>query len=367
MNYTLKEIEERGMIIFSSIMGSKAYGTSLPTSDSDIRGIFIQPLEDILKYGYIDQISDDKNDIIFYELRRFMHLASNNNPNILELLNAPNDMIQIETPFSKELVNNSDKFLSKICKESFGGYAIQQIKKARGLNKKMNWEDDQITRKTVLDFCYVIYESGTLPLDTWILEKSGFSELSYNDFGLAKIDHAHDLYAMYRIYSGEAGGIVSDPEKSNDVQLSSIPKGRNPVGYLTFNKDAYSIHCKRYAEYIEWLEKRNEDRFKMNKDHGKNYDSKNLMHTFRLLNMAVEIAKDKKINVRRSEKEIETLMKIRRGEMEYNDLLNDAEGLLKEMDRQFDISNLSETPDMEFLIDLHYKIRMNYYLKKSMI
>jgi len=40
MKYTVKDLEDQKLIIFPSIMGSQAYGTSLPTSDTDIRGVF---------------------------------------------------------------------------------------------------------------------------------------------------------------------------------------------------------------------------------------------------------------------------------------------------------------------------------------
>ncbi len=58
---------------------------------------------------------------------------------------------------------------------------------------------------------------------------------------------------------------------ANDVQLSSIPKGVDPAATMHFNKDAYSIYCREYAAYWLWV-------------------AKNMMHTFRLLNMAEEIA-----------------------------------------------------------------------------
>ncbi len=45
-----------------------------------------------------------------------------------------------------------------------------------------------------------------------------------------------------------------------------------------------------------WVEHRNKARYNTNIEHGKNYDSKNLMHTFRLLDMAEEIARERTLN-----------------------------------------------------------------------
>lgn len=112
------------------------------------------------------------------------------------------------------------------------------------------------------------------------------------------------------IYSGET---------ANDVTLSSVPKGLNPIGTMNFNKDGYSIYCKDYKDYWDWVNTRNEERYENTISHGKNYDSKNMMHVFRLLNMAEEIAKFKQVNVRRPERE--QLLKIRAGEYLYYDLV----------------------------------------------
>ena len=79
--------------LFIAIRGSQAYGTATPTSDTDYAGVYIQSLEDILGTGYREQINDDRNDTVFYELRRFLELAATNNPTILELLNTPEDCI----------------------------------------------------------------------------------------------------------------------------------------------------------------------------------------------------------------------------------------------------------------------------------
>jgi len=143
--------------------------------------------------------------------------------------------------------------------------------------------------------------------------------------------------------------------------LMSIPKYSKMVAYLTFNKDAYSTHCKRYNEYQTWLKERNPDRVKMNKSHGKNYDSKNMMHTFRLLNVALEIPKINSINVRRSPEEIKILMQIRHGVYDYDKLVEEAEIMIKNLDAVYDNCALPKDVNEELLDSLLLKIRKSRY------
>lgn len=369
MTYTIKELRNRDLIIFEAKMGSHAYGTNIETSDIDLRGVFIQPLEDIFRYGFVDQVADKTNDIVFYELKRFLNLVRKNNPNILELLNAPEDcVIRRSILYETYIEKYAKSFITKKCRHTFAGYAIEQIRKARGYNKKINWEEAQMTRKGVLDFCYILEDGMTIPLEEWlenVNEFQGFDEndiaLTHKDFGLAKIDHAHDLYGMYDLSEFDIPkGIVSERD-ANDVQLTSFPKEAPFAAYLTFNKDAYSTHCKRYAEYQTWLKERNEDRFKMNKEHGKNYDSKNMMHTFRLLKMAIEIAETGEINVRRSDEERKKLLKIRHGEYDYDILIEEAEAMIAQLDEAFDKSELPEKVDEEFVSSTENYIRTIRY------
>ncbi|MFA5154253.1 MAG: nucleotidyltransferase domain-containing protein [Clostridia bacterium] len=363
--YTIERLKKENMIVFEAIMGSHAYGTNLPTSDTNIRGIFIQPLDEILGFGKVDQVADEKNDIIYYEIGRFLDLLKSNNPNILEILNTPADCIRIN---DEEIMNiifsHKDDFLTKKCRWSFGGYAVEQIKKARGLNKKMNWEENEMVRKTVLDFCYVLENGGSKPIKEW-LNRALYviGRITQKDFGLAAIDHGHDLYAMYLAPQDHAAnwGIVSNEETANDVQLTSIPKNINVEGYLYFNKDAYSSHCKKFKEYQEWLNNRNETRVNMAKAHGKAYDGKNMNHCVRLLNVANEIAEGKGLNVRRSPEEIKKLIAIRKGEYEYEDILAEAESLIEKMDKTFEESSLPNSVDIDMVNNLLISIRKQWY------
>jgi len=118
-------------------------------------------------------------------------------------------------------------------------------------------------------------------------------------------------------------------------------------------------YCKDYRDYWDWVEKRNDARYTMNIQHGKNYDSKNMMHTFRLLDMAIEILEQGKIIVERPNRE--ELMSIRRGEHDYDDLINRAEAKMKEVEAAYENSPLREKPDREAANHLLVEIRREYY------
>jgi predicted nucleotidyltransferase len=368
--------------------GSQAYGTAIPTSDIDYAGVYIQHIDNILGYGYKEQINDDKNDTVFYEIKRFLDLVSTNNPTILELLNTPEDCILYKHPLIGEILQHRDKFITKKCSNSFAGYAIQQIKKAKGQDKKQNWEKDKVTRKDVLDFCYVIKGEKSMPWKVW-------SEARYEEkfVGVVNLPNARDVYAVYydtdshlcfsesipegsrNVYKNnrkELGlvmglgykGLVKSGEganvaESNQLRLSSIPKGETPICNIIYNKDGYTAHCKDYREYQEWLDNRNEQRWTDVKTHDQKIDGKNMMHCRRLLEMAKEIAEGKGILVRREN--AQELLAIRRGEVDLQSLIDRAENDIVEIDRLFKESDLPESVDLGFINDLLVSIRKEFY------
>lgn len=338
-----------------TIRGSHAYGTSLPTSDTDYAGVYIQPIEDILGFGYKEQINDTKSDAVFYEIKRFLQLVESNNPNILELLNTPEDCIIYKDPIFDEVLKHKSDFISKSCANSFAGYAVSQIKKARGQDKKQNWGKDKVTRKTPLDFCYFHYGSNSVPLNEYLKEKKMDQKLC----GLAKVPHSRDTYALYYDQLGDSGfrGIVL--EDSNDLRLSSIPLLSYFEGYISYNKDGYISHCDDYKSYQTWLENKNEQRWVDVKSHGQKIDGKNMMHCRRLLEMAKEIAEGKGINVRRPNADY--LISIRKGEVDLNTLIDNAEFDIKEIDQLFKNSSLPEKVDSDLINKILISIRKKIY------
>ena len=347
----ISELRDRNLIVLECISGSKAYGLDTPESDTDIKGVFVLPKNEFYGLNYIPQVNNETNDVVFYELGRFIELLAVNNPNILELLSTPKSEVLFKHPFLKDI--KTEIFLSKLCKDTFGRFALSQIKKAKGLNKKIVNPVDK-ERKSILSFCFVNHDQGAISL---------FSFLEINNWeqkncGLVNIPHMKNVYGLY--HGKELGykGIIKSGE-SNDISLSSIPKNEKLIGLLYFNKDGYSSYCKEYKEYWDWVENRNEERYQNTKSHGKNYDAKNMMHTFRLLEMAIEIGLENKVNVKRPNREF--LLDVKGGKYEYDDLLEMAEERKMKMEQVFEKSSLPDTPDIEKTNELLSAIRDKFY------
>ena len=411
-NWTIDYIRSNNMIIYEYVRGSNMYHLNLPgKSDIDTGGVFICPKEMLLGLpsGYVDQVSDEKHDTVFYEFGRWIELLMKSNPTALESLYAPDDCIIGEMhPIIKFIRDNRDSFLSKECFKTFYGYAVSQIGKARGLNKKI--VNPVTERKDILDFCYTFKNQGTQPIKDWLKEHN----LDQRYCGLVNLPNMKDAYGLYydwaayfkfenidwyggygkwyeknncweyygvhppfnkfidvkksnEIYKRmenkeffHYSGIVhpDEIERSNTVRLSSIPKGEMPICYMTYNKDGYASHCREYKEYKEWEEKRNPVRYESNLN--KNYDSKNVMHCMRLVRMAKELAQGKGFNVVRTF-DRDYLLDIRNHKFEYEEVMEQLEKEKAEMEAAIAVCNLPETVDYNTINNLLIEARKKFY------
>ena len=340
-------------IIFKAIVGSQAYGTNTIGSDIDIKGVYVQETKDLLGFDYKEQVEVSKDEC-YYELRRFLQLLQSANPTMLELLFMPQDCI-LEKHIAFDLIlKNKHKFLTKKCLHSFGGYAIAQIKKARGLEKKMNWEKEKMLRKTPIDFCYVYQQGKTMAAEEFLKENS----IAEKHCGLVKLNHFKDCYALYHDPTQTLGyrGITS--EKSKELILSSVPKQANDLTILYYNKDGYSMHCKDYLQYTDWLKNRNTQRYVDIETHGQQIDGKNFLHCQRLLDMALEIAEQKTVVVRRPN--AQDLLKIRRGEINLENFIQKAERDIEKLNDYFKSSDLPDDVDANFVNELLLEVRTQF-------
>lgn len=58
-------------VLFECIAGSRAYGTTTATSDTDLRGVFAVPAEAYLELGGVpNQVADERGNTVYFSLRR---------------------------------------------------------------------------------------------------------------------------------------------------------------------------------------------------------------------------------------------------------------------------------------------------------
>lgn len=404
---TIEELRNSGLIAYEYKRGSHMYHLNTETSDEDFGGVFFCPKKMLLglRGRYEEQVSDSKSDVVFYEFGRWLELLLKSNPTVLEGLFAPEDCIVGEVhPAVRKILDNRELFLSKECFKTFYGYAVSQISKARGLNKKI--VNPVTERKDILDFCYTFNDQGSLPIKKFLAENGldqkycglvnipnmsdGDSSIYgvYYDFAayfkFENIDWARDWYngnspykkffpsvseqlsIQKRIEDKEFfhyGGIVhpDEIEKSNTVRLSSVPKGEKPICFMAYNKNGYMRHCRDYKDYKEWEKNRNPVRYESNLGH--NYDAKNVMHCMRLVRMAKELAQGKGFNVARTW-DRDYLLDIRNHKFEYEDVMDQLEREKLEMEEAIKSCTLPEKVDSDKVNDLLYDVRLKYYFSE---
>jgi len=351
---TIEELRESGRIIYEAICGSMSFGLATKKSDMDIHGVYVATPEMLSNiHGTVPPIIKDPNsDTEYWEVRHFMKMLMEGKPNALELLYSPRHCILYRHQVMDRL-QPYDQFISKACDGTFYRYAMSQVEKARGQNKKIvNPMPEK--RKSVLDFCYFMEDGKTRSL----LSLGAEEDFVGRGWGLAAINHAPYTYALYKAPSeGDpwAHGIIRNLESSNEVCLSSVPKGVPLFGYVVWNKDGYTMHCKQHREYWEWVKNRNPVRYEGTVSHGKGYDAKNMMHTMRLLHVGLEISKGEGIRVDRTH-ERDYLLSIKRGDFEFDGLLEKANAIVAQINDNTKDTTLPEpiTPERaeEFVVIL---------------
>ncbi|TWV81625.1 DNA polymerase beta superfamily protein [Moraxella sp. VT-16-12] len=348
-------LKNNRLILLECLSGSRAYNLATPTSDTDIKGVFYLPKTHYygLHSDYIPQISNATNDIVYYELGRYVALLLQNNPNMMELLASSDDDILYKHPLMERF--NPDWFVSKLCQKTFAGFAMSQIKKSRGLNKKIVNPISK-DKKNILAFCVVFDNHKSISLMDWLAQ----NHLTQQQIGLSKMAHSRDMYAMF--VGDKFCGVMSD-DKANDVSLSSIPKGSVAVGYLSFNKMGYSKYCQDYKDYWQWVDNRNHERYQSTITHGKGYDAKNIMHTFRLLYTALDIARTGKVIAKRDNRD--ELLAIKSGQFDYDELLIKADELMADVQMAFTKSQLPDTPNTTAIINTLINVRDELYASCS--
>lgn len=292
-------------IIFETLTGSHVYGTATSLSDKDYRGVCIPP--HYIREGLIGNFEQKDSwgglyeDRVIYNLNKFMLLAKEGNPAIVELLFIPLKFWKTGNSQWVKIIENRHLFLSKKVRFTFSGYAHSQlgrIKRHRG----------------------------------WLLNPP-------------KIEPTREGYGL------APNPILSQAQLS---ALLTLPEDVVIEGYReeARKEKAYKEAKIHWDMYAEWKKSRNPERAKLEEKFG--YDTKHAMHLVRLMKEAEEVMTTGNITFPRPE--VSELIAIRNGEYIYDELMEMVDKFDEKFEELYEKSPLPHSPDFKGINKLYLSL-----------
>ena len=293
-------------VIYLVMSGSRAYGTSTSDSDTDLRGVLIEPKHRLLGLEPFEQFEDLQTDTVIYGLKKFATLLAKANPNTIELLGVDEDCIVVMTKQGELLRNNSGLFLSARVASSFGNYALSQLRRLQNVLYRDGFTEVQKLEhlKTTLNAQMEHFQR------TYSNFSGGKIELSASDRGLLFDIDLRDYPVVDFV------GIYSE--------MASIVKGFNKLNHRNNKKTDKQLY-------------------------------KHAMHLIRLLMTGTDILLGKGIVTRRTEEQ-SLLMEIRNGEMEFEKVFSLANEFQIKFHEAAKQTKLPYEPDGKAIDDLMVRI-----------
>jgi len=364
-------------MIFLTKHGSQCYGLNNEFSDLDLKGIVIPPRDveyDLFHrfeqsendsklhdtYDYLKNPLNPKIESCVFSLRKFIILAANINPNIIELLWIDPSDILVMTSTMEKIIENRDMFLSSKAKFTFSGYAFAQAAKIERHRKWIVMGDVNEPKR----------EDFGLPLETpkqlsevFGLIKSDVEEWNLSQFPLdnmqrdelkAKIwDLIYNVSQVEvnegnwpRVY--EAGVINRMAERYNL---------KDEVVVLLQRERQYRKEMDTYKSWLNWKQNRNPERHVLEVKSG--YDTKHASHLVRLMRMGYEILTEGKVVVKRPDRE--EILSIKNGAWSYEKVMGYAEEMQKKLDVVYRTTKLQKSIDYQKVNTFYHGLYQEYF------
>lgn len=317
MDYGIDRLEsaDNPLVLFRGIVGSRAYGTQNANSDTDVRGIFVVPSAEYAQLAQPPkQVSDERNDRTYYSLVRFCELMAEANPTTMEMLFLPDDCVLKTTSAYSMLVSNRRLFVTQKAVDSHLGYALSQIKKAKGTNKRV-WNPWPEEPPQAEGYCLFLGDAKGRAIP---IKEAGI-DLSRCRVARLVGNRAADMFALYDYGEEAEGGVFHGGMlvESDGATLDSAKR----IGILIYNEQAFNSAKRQHHEYWDWRRNRNESRWTAQERGQMDYDAKNMMHLVRLLMSGESIVTTGEPIVRFEGSRLDTLLSIRRGEWTFDEIM----------------------------------------------
>lgn len=210
-------------IIMLCLGGSHAYGTNVPTSDVDIRGIAIERPEEIIGYGKFEQFQNEKTDTTIYAFNKIVRLLADANPNIIECLGLEPEQYLYLSPLGKELLEHKDLFLSQKCFYTFGGYARANLKRLENALARDNYPEEKknehiaISLQSAIDAFNTQHKTDINPAFAHVVDGKLVYDLDLKNFPAEELE---DLYSTISNTTRNYKELLNRNRKKDDAHLN---------------------------------------------------------------------------------------------------------------------------------------------------
>lgn len=329
----------RANMLVKHFAGSLAYGTSLPTSDVDFRGIFVaDPVSVRTPFFRVDEVEDTAEaDTKLYELANFMKLALDCNPNVVETLWVDIDDVVQMHPAYQLLRDAAPKLLSRKIAFTTSGYALAQLKRIRGHNKWINNPMPE-AKPQACEFVSLVQH---FPRENERVLFPRDFEMSDWRLGYRLVPFGKDVFGMYEsagyaTFNSDTGSLNDDFDSDKRSELGA------PKFVVKYNRAEHEDAKVKWEQYWTWKKNRNVARNELEQQFG--YDTKHAMHLVRLMRMGKEALTEGVIHVKRAD--AAELLDVRNGKWTYEQVLEYAEMM------DADIKGLVERSVLPAKVDL---------------
>ena len=299
----MKQFNPEDYLLFSCMAGSHLYGTNTQESDLDIRSVCLPPMEILLNPFENFEVKDgfEGEDKAVYNLKKFIDLCSQANPNLLELLFVPEKNILFKDKRWNLIIENKNLFLSTKVRYTFTGYSISQL---NSIKRHREWfitpPDHKPTRK---------------------------------EFGLTD------------------SPLVSEASLQNVLAVPHelfLPEHHQELARERLYRDAK----KKWDNYEQWRKNRNPKRKAREEQYG--YDCKYASHLFRLMAEGKELLLTG--NITFPLPNADRLLEIKNGYLSYDQVITLASTIELEFEDLYYQSPLPHAPDRNALKELYFDI-----------
>ena len=339
-------------IIFLTKHGSHAYGLNTPTSDLDIKGICVPPGKYFLGAFDVFEQAEGKNielnaEYVVYDIRKFIKLAADCNPNIIEVLWTDDSDIIFNTPEGALLRAHKKDFLSSKARYTFAGYAMAQLKRIRTHRKWLLSPPQKPPTREELGLP-PYQEISKADLDAAIDNIS--KKVDQWEINLDELNYAERIRVREHINTQLAEMQLS-AQRQFQVAGLSLGYGSNIITILQAEKE-YKNKVREYEQYLNWKATRNKDRAALEEKFG--LDTKHASHLVRLLLMCEEILTLGEVIVKRPDRI--KILGIRNGDVSFDEIIDWASEQEKKLDDLYLKTSLPRSCDINKLNDLCQQI-----------